>query len=436
MLSPGRRRHRRRREGRPARDRRRAHDDAPPSRPLAFIEGPHGQQFLGVMPKVVICALGRLPRRGLPDPARPPRAHARKRAPSEPGPIGGPSCARFGERAPQVSSRTGCRASSRSKLRFLLRWRYATAAVGARHASHWSSGLVAGGVIPFVFLPAGRRRDGHRRSWRWPRARPKRSRRTPWPAIERARARRRPRSRSPSSPCSAPPSATGAGDSAVRSRRRRPGDDRAAGGRRCARPRACAPPSDVLTELRERDGRPARRAAALLIAQAGGPQAARTSRSACAATTSTAPEGAVAHVACIVERSSSTASRRCTTTSSSASSRRACALREDARLLGLTTSDVALQLRHALFGFEVQDLQIGDDEVTVRVMLPESERRSLDDLGRLRIGLPGGGPRAAQRGGDVRHRARLRFVARVDGKRAAPSPPQVDEHHDGQRLGR
>ena len=61
-----------------------------------------------------------------------------------------------------------------------------------------------------------------------------------------------------------------------------------------------------------------------------------------------------------------------------------------AHTLGVTTSDVARQVRHALFGFEVQDLQDEDEEVTVRVLLPESERTRIDDLGRLRIATPGG----------------------------------------------
>ena len=58
--------------------------------------------------------------------------------------------------------------------------------------------------------------------------------------------------------------------------------------------------------------------------------------------------------------------------------------------LGLTTADLALQVRHALFGFEVQDLQAERDEVTVRVLLPEAARNDLGDLARLRLKTPSG----------------------------------------------
>jgi multidrug efflux pump subunit AcrB len=66
-------------------------------------------------------------------------------------------------------------------------------------------------------------------------------------------------------------------------------------------------------------------------------------------------------------------------------------LRDEARSLGLTTRDLAMQVRHALFGFEVQDLQEEEEEITVRVLLPESARTRIEDLGRLRIATPGGG---------------------------------------------
>ena len=102
-------------------------------------------------------------------------------------------------------------------------------------------------------------------------------------------------------------------------------------------------------------------------------------------------------------------------------------LREDARLVGLTTRDVAMQLRHALFGFEVQDLQIGDDEVTVRVMLPPSERRSLDDLGRLWIGLPSGGRVPLAEAATFNTERGYATLARVDGKRAATIYAEVDD---------
>ncbi len=65
-------------------------------------------------------------------------------------------------------------------------------------------------------------------------------------------------------------------------------------------------------------------------------------------------------------------------------------LKENSHILGLTTHDVAQEVRNALYGFEVQKLQRGDEEILVRVLLPSHERKSLVDLERLRITTPSG----------------------------------------------
>jgi multidrug efflux pump subunit AcrB len=60
-------------------------------------------------------------------------------------------------------------------------------------------------------------------------------------------------------------------------------------------------------------------------------------------------------------------------------------LKPSARSLGLTLGDLALQVRHALYGAEALRFQRDKDEVKVLVRYPESERRSLADLRRIRI---------------------------------------------------
>ena len=60
-------------------------------------------------------------------------------------------------------------------------------------------------------------------------------------------------------------------------------------------------------------------------------------------------------------------------------------LRPEARLLGLTLNDLALQVRQAFYGEEAQRIQRGIDDVRVMVRFPESERRSLGDLEDMRI---------------------------------------------------
>jgi len=97
-----------------------------------------------------------------------------------------------------------------------------------------------------------------------------------------------------------------------------------------------------------------------------------------------------------------------------------------AHTLGLTTRDIAQQVRHALFGFEVQDLQEEDEEVTVRVLLPESERKSIDDLGRLRVATPGGARVPLGEVAGLETARGFASLSRVDAKRAFTVQATVD----------
>ncbi len=103
------------------------------------------------------------------------------------------------------------------------------------------------------------------------------------------------------------------------------------------------------------------------------------------------------------------------------------ALKPAGRLLGLTTQGLAIQVRHALFGIEAQDLQIGDEEVTVRVVLPEQARSSLDDLRRLRIAVPSGRRVPLEEVATVTTTRGYASITRVDGKRAVKITAEVDQ---------
>ena len=61
-----------------------------------------------------------------------------------------------------------------------------------------------------------------------------------------------------------------------------------------------------------------------------------------------------------------------------------------AELLGLTLDDLARQVRQAFYGFEIQRIQRGRDEVRVFVRYPEPERRKLETLENMRIRTPSG----------------------------------------------
>ncbi len=102
-------------------------------------------------------------------------------------------------------------------------------------------------------------------------------------------------------------------------------------------------------------------------------------------------------------------------------------LRDDARPLGLTTRDLALQTRYALFGFEVQDLQDEDEEVTVRVLLPEADRREVADLARMRVAAPSGGRVPLAEVAHLKTERGYGALTRVDGKRAVTVFGAVDE---------
>ena len=95
--------------------------------------------------------------------------------------------------------------------------------------------------------------------------------------------------------------------------------------------------------------------------------------------------------------------------------------------LGLTTRALALETRHALFGAEAQRLQTEDDEVMVRVVLPEAARRDLRDLGLLRISTPSGGRVPLEEVGRIDSGRGYASLRRVDGKRAVTVEADVDE---------
>lgn len=66
------------------------------------------------------------------------------------------------------------------------------------------------------------------------------------------------------------------------------------------------------------------------------------------------------------------------------------ALREEARIYGVTLSDLANQTRAGFFGLEATTVQRGADNVAVMVRYPQEQRNSLSDLLSTWISTPGG----------------------------------------------
>ncbi len=65
-------------------------------------------------------------------------------------------------------------------------------------------------------------------------------------------------------------------------------------------------------------------------------------------------------------------------------------LRDSARPLGITSAELARQLRGAFYGETAQEFQRGRDTVEVRVVFADRDRRSEADLGDFRFIMPGG----------------------------------------------
>ena len=101
-------------------------------------------------------------------------------------------------------------------------------------------------------------------------------------------------------------------------------------------------------------------------------------------------------------------------------------LRETARSLGITTRDLAVLVRSALYGFEAQELQDERGEIKVRVVLPEESRQSLANLERLRVPTPTGGRVPMFEVASLTNQRGFGTLARVDGRRAVTISADVD----------
>ncbi|MEO1028739.1 MAG: efflux RND transporter permease subunit [Pseudomonadota bacterium] len=94
---------------------------------------------------------------------------------------------------------------------------------------------------------------------------------------------------------------------------------------------------------------------------------------------------------------------------------------------GLTTADIAEQLRQAFFGIEVQRFQRGREEIRTYVRYPLEDRKSLADLEALRIRLPNGGEAPLQTVATITEGTSPTSIDRVDGRRVISIEADVDE---------
>jgi multidrug efflux pump subunit AcrB len=102
-------------------------------------------------------------------------------------------------------------------------------------------------------------------------------------------------------------------------------------------------------------------------------------------------------------------------------------LKPAARNLGITSEDLARQVRQAFFGLEAQRIQRGRDDVRIMVRYPERERRSLANLENMRIRAPGGIEVPFVEVADAEMGKSLPSIRRVDRNRTLNVTADIEE---------
>ena len=97
-------------------------------------------------------------------------------------------------------------------------------------------------------------------------------------------------------------------------------------------------------------------------------------------------------------------------------------IKPEARSLGLTSSDIAQQVRASFQGVQALRQQRGRSEVRVRVRLPEQERIRERDVEQLLVRTPGGGEAPLWEIAEVERGRAFTEIERRDGRRNVTVP--------------
>lgn len=92
-------------------------------------------------------------------------------------------------------------------------------------------------------------------------------------------------------------------------------------------------------------------------------------------------------------------------------------LKEKARYLGLDVQDIVGQVRQGFFGTEAQRIQRGEDEVRVWLRFAEGDRRTTEDLARMRVRFPDGRTFPLSEIADLEIKRGIIGINHIDGKR-------------------
>lgn len=101
-------------------------------------------------------------------------------------------------------------------------------------------------------------------------------------------------------------------------------------------------------------------------------------------------------------------------------------IKDSARSLGLTASDLARQVRGAFYGAEALRVQRGRDEVKVLVRLPEAERRSPFNIEELMVRTPSGAEVPIREAAEVIRGTSYTEIVRADGRRVLSVTADVE----------
>jgi len=102
-------------------------------------------------------------------------------------------------------------------------------------------------------------------------------------------------------------------------------------------------------------------------------------------------------------------------------------LRDSARMIGLTLSDMARQVRQGFYGDEIQRIQRGRDDIRVMLRYPENQRKSLADVESMRIRLPNATEIPFRTVADVQYGRGYAAINRADRRRIVSVTADVDE---------
>jgi len=102
-------------------------------------------------------------------------------------------------------------------------------------------------------------------------------------------------------------------------------------------------------------------------------------------------------------------------------------LKDTGRMLGLTLSDLARQVRQGFYGEEAQRIQRGRDDIRVMVRYPEEQRKSLADVENMRIRLPDGTEIPFKQVAKVQYGRGYSTIHRAERRRVVNVTADVDE---------